>query len=87
MASGSSSLLGTRAGRRGKTKGLRGGSQGFMFAQQRALLSRSNIPQLSPRVLARKERGHRDRDNARALLEGEWEWNVGAQALIPTQAS
>ena len=58
-----------------------------MFAQQRALLSCSNIPQLSPQVLARRERGHRERDNARALLEGGWEWNVGAQALTPTQAS
>lgn len=58
-----------------------------MLAQQRALLSSSNIPQLSPQVLARKERGHRERENARALLEEEWEWNVGAQALIPTPAS
>lgn len=57
MASGSSSLLGIRVGKTGKTKGLGKGGQGSMSAQQRALLSCSNIPQLSPQVLARRERG------------------------------
>lgn len=56
-----------------------------MFAQQRALLSCSNVPQLAPQFRP-GERGHRKR-RARALLEGEREWNVAARALISTQAS
>lgn len=41
-----------------------------MFAQERVLLSCSNVPQLAPQVLARRERGHRERDNNRAPLQG-----------------
>lgn len=58
-----------------------------MFAQQRALLSCSNIPQLDPQALPEREGEHSSRDNIRALLGVEWEWNVGAQVLIPTRVS
>lgn len=51
-----------------------------MFAQQRALLSCSNIPQLAPQVPARRERGHR-RDNARAPLEGGMGVECGGSGL------
>lgn len=33
------------------------------------------------------EKGVTGKDNAGSLLEGEQEWNVGAQVLIPIQVS
>lgn len=49
------------------------------------------VPQQHPTAgstsSSQDRKGNRERDNTRALLEGEWEWNVGTQALIPTQAS
>lgn len=77
------------AGDQGEDQGAEKGGQAFRLAQQRALLSCSNVPGLDPQVLARRE-GEGGGTRVETLgpsWREEWEWNVEAQVLMPTQVS